>query len=175
MDCLFPNEETCPDPEVSSASTPNLQCSDSESLFHLHHQTHPAETFERDCCCEKNVGRGEVKSCNPLLAKTTHKAMNRLDCCQCHQKKSTIVFQAGGQQHDGSLLSSNHWNRWRHCQRLSQCVSCSTLTSQYTWLCSLFITLFGIPSLLNLYHFLPPGLLVTWTPTFSPSSSSFDQ
>ena len=45
-------------------------------------QTHPAETYERDCCCEKNIGRGEVKSCNPLLAKTTHKAMNRwLHCC----------------------------------------------------------------------------------------------
>jgi len=54
MECLFPNEETCADPE-----------------------THPTETFERDCCCEKNTGRGEVKSCNPLLAKTTHKAMNR--------------------------------------------------------------------------------------------------
>jgi len=54
MECLFPNEETCADPE-----------------------THPAETYERDCCCEKNIGRGEVKSCNPLLAKTTHKAMNR--------------------------------------------------------------------------------------------------
>lgn len=54
MECLFPNEETCADPE-----------------------THPAETYSQDCCCEKNIGRGEVKSCNPLLAKTTHKAMNR--------------------------------------------------------------------------------------------------
>jgi len=54
MECLFPNEDKCADPE-----------------------THPAETYEKDCCCEKNNGRGEVKSCNPLLAKTTHKAMNR--------------------------------------------------------------------------------------------------
>merc|ERR1712002_1289974 len=54
MECLFPNEDKCADPE-----------------------THPAETYETDCCCEKNNGRGEVKSCNPLLAKTTHKAMNR--------------------------------------------------------------------------------------------------
>merc|ERR1712192_109878 len=29
--------------------------------------------------------------------------------------------EARRQQHDGSLLSSNHWNRWRHRKRLPQC------------------------------------------------------
>ena len=54
MECLFPKESVCPDPEA-----------------------HPPASFNADCCCAKNSDRGEFRSCNPLLAKATHKAMNR--------------------------------------------------------------------------------------------------
>jgi len=54
MECLFPKESVCPDPEA-----------------------HPPAAFPADCCCAENSDRGEFMSCNPLLAKATHKAMNR--------------------------------------------------------------------------------------------------
>jgi hypothetical protein len=54
LECLFPKEAACPDPE-----------------------THDPATYEHDCCCAGNSRRGEQRSCNPLLAKTTHRAINR--------------------------------------------------------------------------------------------------
>jgi len=54
LDCMFPKEEACPEPEA-----------------------HDPATYTRDCCCAQNTKRGERRSCNPLLAKTTHKAINK--------------------------------------------------------------------------------------------------
>ena len=51
---MFPKEEACPEPEA-----------------------HDPATYSRDCCCAQNTKRGERRSCNPLLAKTTHKAINK--------------------------------------------------------------------------------------------------
>ena len=67
----------------------------------LKHQTHPAETYSQDCCCEKNIGRGEVKSCNPLLAKTTHKAMNRFFLLFFFASKVNLYFRQG----DNSMMA----------------------------------------------------------------------
>ena len=141
----------------------------------IKHQTHPAETYSQDCCCEKNIGRGEVKSCNPLLAKTTHKAMNRFFpffLSFLLQKLTSISDKGTTAWWLVSLLKS-----LEPLATLSKTTSMckSLLLIELIWLTSnriFFLQKNGVKCLFNVHHLLPSGLLATWTQTFSPSSSS---
>merc|ERR1712002_1319273 len=59
LKCLFPKEDTCPSP-------------DSFSLEEM-----KGSTFAENCCCSQNTDKGENMSCTPLLAKTTHRTINK--------------------------------------------------------------------------------------------------
>merc|ERR1712114_60790 len=59
LKCLFPKEESCPNP-------------DSFSLEEM-----KGSAFAENCCCPQNTDKGENMSCTPLLAKTTHRTINK--------------------------------------------------------------------------------------------------
>merc|ERR1711936_977400 len=59
LKCLFPKDERCPSP-------------DSFSLEEMR-----GSTFAESCCCAQNTDKGENLSCAPLLAKTTHRTINK--------------------------------------------------------------------------------------------------
>merc|ERR1712168_1371624 len=59
LKCLFPKDETCPSP-------------DSFSLEEM-----KGSAFAESCCCPENTDKGENLSCTPLLAKTTHRTINK--------------------------------------------------------------------------------------------------
>merc|ERR1712233_193081 len=59
LKCLFPKEDTCPSP-------------DSFSLEEM-----KGSAFAENCCCPQNTDKGENMSCTPLLAKTTHRTINK--------------------------------------------------------------------------------------------------
>ena len=59
LKCLFPKDETCPSP-------------DSYSLEEM-----KGSSFAENCCCPENTDKGENMSCTPLLAKTTHRTINK--------------------------------------------------------------------------------------------------
>jgi len=59
LKCLFPKEDSCPSP-------------DSFTLEQM-----KGSTFAENCCCPENTDKGENLSCTPLLAKTTHRTINK--------------------------------------------------------------------------------------------------
>merc|ERR1712168_881652 len=59
LKCLFPKDETCPSP-------------DSFTLEEM-----KGSAFAENCCCPENTDKGENLSCTPLLAKTTHRTINK--------------------------------------------------------------------------------------------------
>merc|ERR1711994_841244 len=59
LKCLFPKDERCPSPD----------------FFSLEEMR--GSTFVESCCCAQNTDKGENLSCAPLLAKTTHRTINK--------------------------------------------------------------------------------------------------